>query len=203
MHSLTTQPKQATFLPFYWNGAFHFIFCWRKVSHIYLYLIARTDFPSAVILIWRLYALYNRSKFILYLLVGLFLVIAALSIGIDIYLYSRPVAFSGEFLVDRFVCKLTSRCIVKEIVTPNVNYCTSSFNIGPMPSIYVSIPIICFDIFLVVLAVLNLVKHLRERREIQVEPNTYVILIVRCHVIYFLLQVHLRLIGTLLFTISH
>ncbi|KAG1907944.1 uncharacterized protein F5891DRAFT_974544 [Suillus fuscotomentosus] len=111
---------------------------------------------AEVILIWRLYALYNRSKFILYLLVGLFLVIAALSIGIDIYLYSRPEAFS-----------------VKEIVTPNVNYCTSSFNIGPMPSIYVSIPIICFDIFLVVLAVLNLVKHLRERREIQVQPNTY------------------------------
>ncbi|KAG1834132.1 hypothetical protein EV424DRAFT_753369 [Suillus variegatus] len=153
---------------------------------------------AEVILIWRLYALYNRSKFILYLLVGLFLVIAALSIGIDIYLYSRPVAFSGEFLVDRFVCKLTSRCIVKEIVTPNVNYCTSSFNIGPMPSIYVSIPIICFDIFLVVLAVLNLVKHLRERREIQVEPNTYVILIVRCHVIYFLLNLTNEVLLTVL-----
>lgn len=136
---------------------------------------------AEVILIWRLYALYNRSKFILYLLVGLFLVIAALSIGSDIYLYSRPEAFS-----------------VKEIVTPNVNYCTSSFNIGPMPSIYVSLPIICFDIFLVVLAVLNLVKHLRERREIQVRPNTYVILIVRCHVIYFLLNLTNEVLLTVL-----
>ncbi|KAG1795112.1 uncharacterized protein HD556DRAFT_392955 [Suillus plorans] len=136
---------------------------------------------AEVILIWRLYALYNRSKFILYLLVGLFLVIAALSIGIDIYLYSRPEAFS-----------------VKEIVTPNVNYCTSSFNIGPMPAIYASIPIICFDIFLVVLAVLNLVKHLRERREIQMKPNTYVILIVRCHVVYFLLNLTNEVLLTVL-----
>lgn len=136
---------------------------------------------AEVILIWRLYALYNRSKFLLYLLVGLFLVIAALSIGIDIYLYSRPEAFS-----------------VKEIVTPNVNYCTSSFNIGPMPSIYVSIPIICFDIFLVVLAVLNLMKHLRERRRIQIKPNTYVVLIVRCHVIYFLLNLTNQVLLTVL-----
>ncbi|KAG1860645.1 hypothetical protein DFJ58DRAFT_873927 [Suillus subalutaceus] len=30
LHSLTTQSKQATFLPFYWNGAFQFIFGWRK-----------------------------------------------------------------------------------------------------------------------------------------------------------------------------
>ncbi|KAG2137617.1 uncharacterized protein EDB93DRAFT_761159 [Suillus bovinus] len=101
----------------------------------------------------------------------MFLLIAALSIGIDIYLYSRPKAFS-----------------VKQIVTPNVNYCTASFNIGPMPAIYASIPVVCFDIFLVVLAVLNLVRHLRERRGIQVEPNTYVILIVRCHIIYFFLN---------------
>ncbi|KAG1718415.1 hypothetical protein EDB19DRAFT_915915 [Suillus lakei] len=76
---------------------------------------------------------------------GVVLIIVALSIGIDIFLYSRPEAFS-----------------VIEIVTPNVKYCTSSFNIGPMPAIYASIPIICYDIFLVVLAAVILVRHLRE-----------------------------------------
>ncbi|KAG2345756.1 hypothetical protein BDR05DRAFT_960021 [Suillus weaverae] len=126
---------------------------------------------AEAVLIWRLYALYNQSKSILYVLIGLFLLIIALSIGIDIFLYSRPEAFS-----------------VKEIVTPNVNYCTSSFNIGPMPAVYASIPVVCFDIFLVVLAVLALVRHLRERREVQMKPNTYVVLIVRCHIVYFFLN---------------
>jgi hypothetical protein len=126
---------------------------------------------AEAILIWRLYALYNRSKSLLYVLIGLFLIIVALSVGMDIYLYSRPVAFS-----------------VKEIVTPNVDYCTSSFNIGPMPAIYASIPIVSFDIFLVILAIVVLVRHLKERKEIQMRPNTYVVLIVRCHIIYFLLN---------------
>ncbi|KAG2358512.1 hypothetical protein BDR07DRAFT_1417366 [Suillus spraguei] len=57
-----------------------------------------------------------------------------------------------------------------------------------MPAIYASIPIICFDIFLVALAILVLVRHLKERREIKMKPNTYIVLIVRCHIIYFLLN---------------
>lgn len=126
---------------------------------------------AEVILIWRLYALYNQSKLILHLLIGSFLVIVALSIVIDIYLYSRPEAFS-----------------VIEIVTPNVKYCTAAFKVGPMFAIYVSIPIVCFDIFLVVLAIIVLVRHLKERKEIQIKPNAYVILIVRCHIVYFLLN---------------
>jgi hypothetical protein len=126
---------------------------------------------AEVILIWRLYALYNQSKFILNLLIGSFLIIVALTIGIDSYLYSRPEAFS-----------------VVEIVTPNVKYCTAAFKIGPSFAIYASIPIVCFDIFLVVLAVVVLVRHLKERRQMQVEPNAYVILIVRCHIVYFLLN---------------
>ena len=56
-----------------------------------------SDFSFIVILIWRLHALYNRSKRLLYVLLSLFLPIVALSIWIDIYLYSRPSAFSGEF----------------------------------------------------------------------------------------------------------
>ncbi|KAG1851571.1 hypothetical protein DFJ58DRAFT_421358 [Suillus subalutaceus] len=79
---------------------------------------------AEVILIWRLYALCNQSKLLLYILVGLFLPIVALSIGTDIYLYSRRNVFS-----------------VKEFVAQNTKYCTFSFNIGPMPAIYTSIPI--------------------------------------------------------------
>jgi hypothetical protein len=56
-----------------------------------------TYFASSAILIWRLYALYNQSKRILCVLLGLFLPIVALSIGADTYLYSRRKAFSGEF----------------------------------------------------------------------------------------------------------
>ena len=55
------------------------------------------DFAPAAILIWRLYALYNRSKRLLYILLGLFFPIIALVIGTDIYLYSRSSAHSGEF----------------------------------------------------------------------------------------------------------
>lgn len=84
-------------LPCCWNGAFQFIFGWLKASHTFLYLIVLTDFPSAVILIWRLYALYNQSKLILHLLIGSFFIIVSLSIVIDAYLYSRPEAFSGDF----------------------------------------------------------------------------------------------------------
>ncbi|KAG2075625.1 hypothetical protein BDR04DRAFT_1149960 [Suillus decipiens] len=143
---------------------------------IYLWL-------AEAILIWRLYALYNRSQSILYVLLGTFLLIVALSIGMDIFLYSRPSAFS-----------------VKEIVTPNVKYCTSSFNIGPMPAIYASIPIVCFDVFLVALAILVLVRHLRERREIKMKPNTYIVLIVRCHIIYFVLNLTNQILTAVLWT---
>lgn len=74
-----------------------------------------------------------------------------------------------------------------EVITPDVQYCTLSYNLGPLPAIYTSIPIICFDIFLVVLAATILVKHLRERRTIKLRPNTYVVMIVRCHIVYFIL----------------
>ncbi|KAG1734066.1 uncharacterized protein EDB91DRAFT_1084210 [Suillus paluster] len=115
-------------------------------------------FVAEVILIWRLYALYNQSKLIL-----------------------RPAAFS-----------------VVEITYPHANYCTSSFNIGPMPAIYASIPIICYDIFLVVLAAVILVKHMKERREVRMRPNTYVVMIVRCHIIYFVLNLTNQILSALL-----
>ena len=60
-----------------------------------------------------------------------------------------------------------------------------------MPAIYTSIPVICYDILLVVLAASTLVKHLKEQRKIKMRPNTYVLMIVRYHVIYFVLYVRL------------
>lgn len=126
---------------------------------------------AEVILVWRLYALCNQSKLLLYVVVGSFLPIVALLIGTDIYLYSRPHAFS-----------------VKELTTPNAKYCTFSFNIGPMPAIYTSIPIVCYDAFLVVLAAATLMRHLKERREYKMKPNTYMVMIVRYHIMYFVLN---------------
>lgn len=126
---------------------------------------------AEAILIWRLYAICSQSKLLLYVLVGLFLPIIALSIGTDIYLYSRPNVFS-----------------VTEITTPDVKYCTLSFNIGPMPAIYTSIPIVCYDILLVVLAVVILARHLKERREVHMRANIYMVMIVRYHILYFVLN---------------
>jgi hypothetical protein len=56
-----------------------------------------------------------------------------------------------------------------------------------MIPIYTSIPVICYDIFLVVLAAVILVKHLKERRTVRLRPNAYVVMIVRYHMIYFVL----------------
>ncbi|KAG1806984.1 uncharacterized protein BJ212DRAFT_776947 [Suillus subaureus] len=74
------------------------------------------------------------------------------------------------------------------IVTPNVKYCTSFFHVGPMPAIYASIPVICYDIFLVVLAIAVLRRHLKERKELKIRSNAYLVMIVRYHVIYFVLN---------------
>jgi hypothetical protein len=58
-----------------------------------------TDFAFAVVLIWRLYVLYSQSKLILYVLLGFFLPVVALYLVMDIFLWSRPSAMSGEFLL--------------------------------------------------------------------------------------------------------
>ncbi|KAG1806991.1 uncharacterized protein BJ212DRAFT_1485856 [Suillus subaureus] len=126
---------------------------------------------AKVILIWRLYALCNQSKRILYISLGLFLPIVVLYIAVDIFLWSRPSAISMQEIT----------------ITPNVKYCTYFFHVGPMPAVYAAIPVICYDIFLVVLAIAVLVKHLKERKELKIKPNAYIVMIVRYHVIYFVL----------------
>ncbi|KAG1853350.1 hypothetical protein F4604DRAFT_1803946 [Suillus subluteus] len=124
---------------------------------------------AEVILIWRLYAIYHQSKPLLYVLLGLFLPIY---IAMDIFLWSRPSAIS-----------------VQEIaITPDIKYCTAVFHTGPMTAIYASIPVICHDILMVIIAVIALVKHLRERKELRMKPNSYVVMIVQYHVIYFVLN---------------
>ncbi|KAG2040867.1 hypothetical protein BDR03DRAFT_1007650 [Suillus americanus] len=148
------------------------VYFWFAEGIIYIsHLTMGLNLASAAILICRLYVICTQSKLLLYILVGLFLPIVALSIGTDIYLYSRHNAFS-----------------VKEIITPHTKYCTTSFNIGPMPAIYTSIPIVCYDILLVVLAAAILVRHFKERREIPLRANTYMVMIVRYHILYFALN---------------
>ncbi|KAG2137573.1 uncharacterized protein EDB93DRAFT_758245 [Suillus bovinus] len=137
---------------------------------------------TKVILIWRLYALYNQSKPILYVLLGLLLPIVALYIAMDVYLWSRPSAISMQEI----------------IITPNIKYCTAFFHIRPMFAIYTSIPAICYDILLVFLAIAVLVKHLKERKEIRMKPNIYIVLIVRYHVIYFILNLTIQIFTAIL-----
>ncbi|KAG2149876.1 hypothetical protein BD769DRAFT_1381599 [Suillus cothurnatus] len=127
---------------------------------------------TEVVLIWRLYVLYNKPKLLLYVLLGLFLPIVALYIAVDIFLWSRPSAISVQ----------------ETIITPNIKYCWAFFHIGPMTAIYTSLPVICFDVFLVVLAIAVLRKHLKEQQELKIKPSIYVVMIVRYHVIYFVLN---------------
>ncbi|KAG1795058.1 uncharacterized protein HD556DRAFT_1526807 [Suillus plorans] len=136
---------------------------------------------TKVILIWRLYALY-QSKPILYVLLGLFIPIVALYIAVDVFLWSRPSAIS----------------IQEIIIAPSIKYCTAFFHTGPMPAIYTSIPVICYDILLVVLAITILVKHMKERKELQMKPNTYIVLIVRYHVIYFVMNLAVQIFSAIM-----
>jgi hypothetical protein len=73
------------------------------------------------------------------------------------------------------------------IITPNIKYCTAFFHIGPMPAIYASIPILCYDILLVVLAIVLLWKHMEDRKGLKMKPNSLVVMIVRYHVVYFVM----------------
>ncbi|KAJ8587697.1 hypothetical protein M405DRAFT_290077 [Rhizopogon salebrosus TDB-379] len=140
---------------------------------------------AEAILIWRLCALYNQSKRLLYVLLATFLPIVALEIGTDIYLYSRRSAYSVTEIV---------------LVTPDVKYCMMSFKLGPMIAVYTSIPIICYDIFLVILAAVILVKHLKERTTVRLKPNAYVMMIVRYHIIYFVLNLTNQILLVVLWT---
>ncbi|KAG1819150.1 uncharacterized protein BJ212DRAFT_74348 [Suillus subaureus] len=167
----------------YWGGLFYIP---ETVSHV-MFLLMQWSYSvyfclAEVILIWRLYALYSQSKPLLYVLLGLFLPVVATYIGVDIFLWSRPSAIS-----------------VQEIaVTPNIKYCTTVFHVGPMPAVYASIPIICYDIFLVVLAIIVLARHLRERKGLRMKPNAYVVMIVRYHVMYFILNLTSQIVMAML-----
>ncbi|OJA20463.1 hypothetical protein AZE42_04894 [Rhizopogon vesiculosus] len=146
-------------------------------------LVKHTEFAYTAVLIWRLYALYNQSKHLLYVLVSLFLPIVALSIGTSIYVYSLPNALSAI-----------------EIVTPNATYCTVNYNVGSTVATYAFVPIICYDVLLVILAVAILVKHLKERRGIKMKPNTYMIRIVHYHIINFVLNMTNQILQALIWT---
>lgn len=126
---------------------------------------------AEVILIWRLYALYNRSKLLLRILLGLFLPIVAASIGADVFLYSRPSMF-----------------FVNEIITPDATYCTFLFRTGFRPATYWSIPMISFDVLLVILAAAKLGNHIKERKELKMRPNSSISMIVRLHIVCFVLN---------------
>ncbi|KAG1873208.1 hypothetical protein F4604DRAFT_1681249 [Suillus subluteus] len=147
------------------GGLFYIFFAHHEIElgyDMFLLIQWRYHCLAEVILIWRLYAIYNQSKLLLYVLLGLFLPVVVIYIAMDIFLWSRP-----------------SAILVQEItITPDIKYCTAVFHIGPMPTIYVSIPIICYDIFLIILAIIVLRKHLREWKELGMKPNAYVVMIV-------------------------
>ncbi|OAX43250.1 hypothetical protein K503DRAFT_199784 [Rhizopogon vinicolor AM-OR11-026] len=167
--------------------------CWGRlfympevVSHVLVVLIESCSlvyrYSMQAILIWRLYALYNQSKRLLYVLLSPFLPIVAIAIGSFIYLLCQRNPFS-----------------VEEITTPNARYCTFSVDARPMFAIYTSwIPTVCYDIFLVALAAAILVKHLIERRTIKFRPNTYIIMITRYHIINFVLNLAYQIVRVIL-----
>ncbi|OAX36547.1 hypothetical protein K503DRAFT_291342 [Rhizopogon vinicolor AM-OR11-026] len=57
---------------------------------------------------------------------------------------------------------------------------------------------ICYDIFLAVLAAAILVKHLKQRRSIKVRPNSYMIMIVQHHIITFVFNLAIQIMKLML-----
>ncbi|OJA10069.1 hypothetical protein AZE42_10563 [Rhizopogon vesiculosus] len=120
-----------------WGFSVYFFFSEGK-SFIAETSSCSTKFASAAVLIWRLYALYEKSKRLLFVLLGLLLPVIAITIVSDVYTYSRRNAFSA------------------------------------------------------VLAAAALVKHLKQRRDIKMRPNSYMIMIVQYHIITFVLNLAIQ-----------
>ncbi|KAG1867244.1 hypothetical protein DFJ58DRAFT_742948 [Suillus subalutaceus] len=155
-----------------WGGLIYLpeavMVCFCSCNGVFLYIFAwRKLFSSGV---FTSYTTNPSSYFMFYW--GFLLPVVALYVVMDAFLWSRPSALSVQ----------------EVMLTPNVTMCTTIHHIGPMPAIYFSIPIICYDILLVVLAIAVLGKHLKERKEARLKPNTYLVMIVRYHVIYFVLN---------------
>jgi hypothetical protein len=53
---------------------------------------------------------------------------------------------------------------------------------------------ISFDVLLVILAAAKLGNHIKERKELKMKPNSSISMIVRLHIVCFVLQVPLPLI---------
>ncbi|OAX35419.1 hypothetical protein K503DRAFT_370985 [Rhizopogon vinicolor AM-OR11-026] len=85
-----------------------------------------------------------------------------------------------------------------EIVTLDATYCTINYNVGSTLAVFAFISIICYDVLLAILAAAILLKHLKERRGIKMMPNTYMVRIVRYHIIIFVLNMMNQILQALI-----
>ncbi|KAH7919997.1 hypothetical protein BV22DRAFT_1133427 [Leucogyrophana mollusca] len=130
---------------------------------------------SAAIMVLRIFAMYRQSKTILGVLLLFFVPTVAASIG--------------------FIVKFTNISIVKSVVMEidflGTNYCTEAFMTEAqlLLIMYLSIPRLCLDVLLVVLAVGRLVKDTADNRVLgKWQPNVYLRMLARDSIVYFLLN---------------
>ncbi|KAH7920648.1 hypothetical protein BV22DRAFT_1132920 [Leucogyrophana mollusca] len=136
-------------------------------------------YSSPAIMVLRIFAMYNQSKIIL----GVLLVFFVPTVVSMIVIIAK--LFNGKSVVTAFDLLGT-------------NYCaqvSSSSRAQTLLFVHLTIPRICFDVLLVVLAVGRLVKNVVDNRVLGGwQPNVYLRMLARDSTVYFLLNLAFTLI---------
>ncbi|KAH7919995.1 hypothetical protein BV22DRAFT_1133426 [Leucogyrophana mollusca] len=133
---------------------------------------------SAAIMVLRVFAMYNQSKIILGVLL----------------LFFVPTVVATIVLIVKFlnISSAKSDVIVFDLL--GTSYC-AQLSSRSLLAIYLTIPRICFDVLLVVLAVGRNVKDAMDSRVLgKWQPNVYLQILARDSIMYFLLHLVLTII---------
>ncbi|KAH0831388.1 hypothetical protein J3R83DRAFT_14052 [Lanmaoa asiatica] len=132
-----------------------------------------------VVMILRVYAMWNRSKKILY---GL------------LFIYAPQVMVSFAFSVFNFTSSTNFSVTVDQVIGPSV--CNSSgitIGVQSLPATYAQIPRLVLDATLLVLAVIQTLKQAADSYKVtkKWQPNRYMQQLVKDGVLYVLMYVAL------------
>ncbi|KAH7920560.1 hypothetical protein BV22DRAFT_1132978 [Leucogyrophana mollusca] len=135
---------------------------------------------SAAIVSLRVCAMYSQSKIIMGMLL----------------LFFVPTIVGTIVLVAKFYDISSAKADVTALDLLGTNYCTQALLPTPLLlPVYLTIPRVCFDVLLVVLAVGRLVKDAVDNRVLgKWQPNVYLRMLARDSIMYFLLNLAFTLI---------
>ncbi|KAH7920549.1 hypothetical protein BV22DRAFT_793383 [Leucogyrophana mollusca] len=131
---------------------------------------------SAAIMVLRVFAMYNQSKVILGVLL----------------LFFVPTVVATIVIIVKLLNISSAKSYVIAFNLLGTNYCAEvspSTRADSLLFIYLTIPRVCFDVLLVVLAVGRLVKDAVDNRMLgKWQPNVYLRMLARDSIMYFLLN---------------